>query len=79
MTRAEWIALYQERAAIMIESGVAESMAGPKAWADTTDRFGTCPQDAPQQAGNGPTSRERVSGGVSIPRNQPGANLEHSR
>ena len=45
MDRADWLDLYRERAAIMIESGIPEKVSGPSAWEDTVKTFGPIPAE----------------------------------
>lgn len=43
MDRTEWDYLYQERLAIMVESGMMESQAKESAWNDTQKNWGSRP------------------------------------
>jgi len=46
MTREDWIALAQERAAVMeFDAGIPAPLAKEKAQADTIKRFGRCPAE----------------------------------
>ena len=44
MTRQDWLDLFEERAAIMTDSGMTKTMAEAKALVDTIIRFGKCPK-----------------------------------